>query len=65
VVSFTPHPVYPMGKNHWYPLDGRLGGPQNWSEHCREEKDTLPLPAIEPKYLSKWACSLVVILMAL
>jgi len=37
VVSFIPHPVYPMRKSHWYPLDGRLSGPQSWSEHCREE----------------------------
>jgi len=46
-------PCLPMGKSHWYPLDGRLSGPQSWSEHCREEKDTLLLPAIEPKYLNK------------
>jgi len=41
-----------MGKSHWYPLDGRLSGPQSWSEHYRDEKDTLLLPAIEPKYLN-------------
>jgi hypothetical protein len=29
VVSFTPRPLYPQGKRPWYPLDGRLGGPQN------------------------------------
>jgi hypothetical protein len=31
VVSFTPQPLYPQGKNPWYPLDRRLGGPQNRS----------------------------------
>jgi hypothetical protein len=29
VVSFTPRPLYSQGKNPWYPLDGRLGGPQS------------------------------------
>jgi hypothetical protein len=28
VVSFTPLPLYPQGKNPFYPLDRRLGGPQ-------------------------------------
>jgi hypothetical protein len=28
VVSFTPRPLYPQGKNPWHPLDRRLGGPQ-------------------------------------
>jgi hypothetical protein len=32
VVSFTPRPLYPQGKSPWYPLDRRLGGPQNWSD---------------------------------
>jgi hypothetical protein len=27
VVSFTPWPLYPQGKRHWYPLDRRLVGP--------------------------------------
>jgi hypothetical protein len=25
VVSFMPRPLYPQGKNPWYPLDRRLG----------------------------------------
>jgi hypothetical protein len=29
VVSFTPLPLYPRGKSPRYPLDRRLGGPQN------------------------------------
>jgi len=29
--SFTPRPLYALGKSRRYPLDTRLGGPQNWS----------------------------------
>jgi hypothetical protein len=28
----------PPGKDPWYPLDRRLGGPQSWSGHRLEEK---------------------------
>jgi hypothetical protein len=28
VVSFTPRPLYPQGKRHWYPLGRRLVGPK-------------------------------------
>jgi hypothetical protein len=38
VVSFTPLPLYPQGKSSQYPLTRRLGGPQNWSRLCGEEK---------------------------
>jgi hypothetical protein len=31
VVSFTPRSLYPQGKSPRYPLDRRLGGPQNQS----------------------------------
>jgi hypothetical protein len=31
VVSLTLRPLYPWGKKTWYPLDGRLGGPQSFS----------------------------------
>jgi hypothetical protein len=35
-----------------YSLDRRLGGPQNWSGHCREEKHFAPArnptPAVQP-----------------
>jgi hypothetical protein len=31
VVSFTPRPLNPQGKSPWYPLNRRLGGPQNRS----------------------------------
>jgi hypothetical protein len=29
MVSFAPWPLYSHGKSPWYPLDRRLGGPQN------------------------------------
>jgi hypothetical protein len=38
VVSFTPLPLYSWGRSPWYPLDRRLGGPQNQSGRCGEEK---------------------------
>jgi hypothetical protein len=47
VVSFTPRLLYPQGKSPWYPLDRRLGGPQNRSESGGEEKNSQPLPGIE------------------
>jgi hypothetical protein len=43
VVSFTPRPLYPSGKNPWYPLDRRLGRPQNRSRHGGEEKNSQPI----------------------
>jgi hypothetical protein len=48
VVNFTPRPLYPQGNRPWYPLDRRLGGPQSRSGHGGEEKDSQPLPGIEP-----------------
>jgi hypothetical protein len=38
VVSFMPRPLYPRGKSPRYPLDRRLGGPQNRSGRRGEEK---------------------------
>jgi len=34
------HPGHftPQGKSPWYPLDGKLGGPQSRSGHGGEEK---------------------------
>jgi hypothetical protein len=40
VVSFTPWLLYPQGKSPWYPLDRRLGGPQNCSGYGGEEKNS-------------------------
>jgi hypothetical protein len=48
VVSFTLRPLYPQGKCPWYPLDKRLGGLQSRSGRGGEEKNSQPLPGIEP-----------------
>jgi hypothetical protein len=48
VVSFTPQPLYPQGKSSWYPLDRRLGGPQSRSGDGGEEKNSHPVPGLEP-----------------
>jgi hypothetical protein len=48
VVSFTPWLLYPQGKNPWYPLDRKLGGPQSCSGHGGEEKNSQPLLGIKP-----------------
>jgi hypothetical protein len=47
-VSFAPRPLYLQGKSLRYPLDRRLGGPQNRSGHGGEEKNSQSLPGIEP-----------------
>jgi len=48
VVSFTPWPPYPQGKNPWYPLDRRLGESHSWSGRGGEEKNSQPLLGLEP-----------------
>jgi hypothetical protein len=62
VVSFTPLPLYPQGKGLRYPLDRRLGGPQNQSGRRGEEKmfdpsgtrsPTLGRPVAIPSELSR------------
>jgi hypothetical protein len=47
-VRVTPPPLYPQGKSTSYPLDRRLGGPQNLSGRGGEEKNSYPLPVLEP-----------------
>jgi hypothetical protein len=42
-----PFPLYPRGKNPWYSLCRRLGGPQSGSGCCGEDKN-LALLGIEP-----------------
>jgi hypothetical protein len=48
VVSFTHRPLYPQGKSPWYLLDRRLGGPKSRSGRGGEEKNSQPLPGLEP-----------------
>jgi hypothetical protein len=48
VVSFMPQPLYPQGKSPWYPLDRRLGGAQGQSGHSSEDKNSQPLPELNP-----------------
>jgi hypothetical protein len=39
VISFTPRPLHPSGKNPRYPLDRKLGGTQSrFDGRCGEEK---------------------------
>jgi hypothetical protein len=38
----------PQWKGPWYPLGGRLGGPQSRSGRGGEEKNSYPPPGIEP-----------------
>jgi hypothetical protein len=48
VVSFTHRPLYHQGKSPWYPLDKRLPGAQCRSGRNGEEKNSQPLPGLEP-----------------
>jgi hypothetical protein len=43
-----PQLLYPQGKNPWYPLDRRVGGPQSRSRGGGEEKNSQPLLLLEP-----------------
>jgi hypothetical protein len=38
----------PPGEDPWHPLNWRLGGPQSRSGRGGEEKNTQPLPRLEP-----------------
>jgi hypothetical protein len=49
VVSFTPWKIYSLGNIPQYPLNRRLGGSQSLFGGCDVEKNTLPLPGIEPR----------------
>jgi hypothetical protein len=48
VASFTPRPLYSQGKTPWYPLDRTLGGPQSRSGYGGKDKNSQPLPGLEP-----------------
>jgi hypothetical protein len=48
----------PPGKEPWFPLDRRLGGPQSRSGRGGEEKNSQPPSGIEPQNPSRPARSL-------
>jgi hypothetical protein len=50
--------VYSQGKSPWYPLDRRLGGPQSRSGRRGEEKNSQPLPALEPPIIQRYTTEL-------
>jgi len=43
-----PQLLYPKGKIPWYPLDRRMGGPQNHSGCSGEEKNSQPPAGMKP-----------------
>jgi hypothetical protein len=49
VVIFTPRPLYLQVNSPGYPLDRRLGESQRWPERGGEEKNSQPLPGLEPR----------------
>jgi hypothetical protein len=51
MVSFILRPFYPQRKSPRYPLDRRLGGLQSRSGHGGEEKNSQPLPGLEPSII--------------
>jgi hypothetical protein len=44
-----------QGKSPWYPLDRRLGGPQSRPGRGGEEKNSQPLPGLEPPIIQPLA----------
>jgi hypothetical protein len=57
VVSFTPQALYPQGRGPWYPLDRRLGGPPSRYGRGSEERNSQPLPELEPQIIQPLARS--------
>jgi hypothetical protein len=53
VVSFTPRPLYPLGKNPRYTSQRRLGETENRYRRCGVEENFLLLPGIEPRLLGR------------
>jgi len=51
VASFTPRLLHPQEKISWYPLDRRLGGPQSRYKRGNGEKNSQPLPVLEPSII--------------
>jgi hypothetical protein len=58
VVTFTRRSLYPQRKSPWYLLDRRLSGPQSWSGRGGEEKNSQPLPGLEPPIIQPMAIPL-------
>jgi len=48
MVSFMTRPLYPQGKGHWHPLNMMLGWTQSRSGRDGVEKNSQPLPGLEP-----------------
>jgi hypothetical protein len=48
MVSFTLRPLYPEGKRPWYSLNRRLGELQSRSGRGGEDRNSQPLPELEP-----------------
>jgi hypothetical protein len=46
--SSSPGRFIPGKRMLWYPLDRRLGGPQSRSGRGGEEKNSQPLPGLQP-----------------
>jgi hypothetical protein len=55
VASFTLRPLYLQGKNPWYPLNRRLGGPQSLSGRGGEKKNSQPLQGYDPPIIQNVA----------
>jgi hypothetical protein len=55
VVSYTPWTLYSQGKSPWYPLDRRLGGPKSRFGNGGEDKNSQPLPGLEPPIIQSVA----------
>jgi hypothetical protein len=55
VVSFTLWPLYPHGRRSCYPFNRRLGGPQSLPGRGGEEKNSQPLPGLEPPIIQPLA----------
>jgi hypothetical protein len=60
LVSFRPRPPYPQRKSPYYPLNRRLGGPQSRSGHSGKEKNSQPLPGLEPPIIQWYTTELSV-----
>lgn len=52
MVSFIALPFSPRGSSPLYPMHGRLGGLESWSERYTEDKNHFSLSGIEPGVLS-------------